>query len=342
MWNRTAARDWRRITSIVVAAGTVTASALGISSAHDHHHHHAGGGSGSAPTQPATPTPTTPTSAPAESTPAPTASAPITPAPAPTTSAPAPTTPSTSAGSTTSMPTGSVTSNGRTWVQSYAEDFSTAAAKGSVLQKYPEMDAYDGYNDTSGQGLYAPDKVLSVANGNLDFDLHSENGQPLVATILPDGYSAQTTGRVSVRYKTTKTPGYKFVGMMWPSSDDWNEGEIDWPEGDLSGDVRPVSAIPGSYDPSTEAMTFLPDDPTVVDGGQTGWHVATVEWTAEAVRFYWDDELIDTVTGAVPTTPMRVTLQAETIVHDAEVPTDASGHVLVDWVVAYRQSRSRS
>ena len=38
-----------------------------------------------------------------------------------------------------------------------------------------------------------------------------------MATILPDNYAAHTTGRVSIRYKATQTPGYKFVGMFWPS-----------------------------------------------------------------------------------------------------------------------------
>jgi len=337
MWNRTAARDWRRITSFVVAAGTVAVSALGISSAHDHqHHHHAGGDAGWSPTQPVTPTPTTPTSAPTEPTPAPTASAPITPGPAPTgsTPTPTPTTPASPAGSTSSMPTGNVTSNGRTWVQSYSEDFTTAAAKGSVLQKYPEMDAYDGYKDTSGQGLYAPDKVLSVANGNLDFDLHSENGQPLVATILPDGYSAQTTGRVSVRYKTTKTPGYKFVGMMWPSSDDWNQGEIDWPEADLGGVPRPASAVPGTY--SNGAMHFEPESEQFAPTDSTGYHVATTEWDKGAVRFYWDGKLVATTTKAVPTAPMRVTLQAETSLGGGTTPASSKGSVDIDWISIWK------
>ncbi|WP_186377231.1 glycoside hydrolase family 16 protein [Curtobacterium pusillum] len=334
MWNRTAVRDWRRITSIVVAAGTVAASALGISSAQDNHHHHAGGGSGSSPTQPATPTPTTPTSAPTESTPAPTASTPTTPTPAPTTSAPTPTTPAAPAASGTTLPKGNVTSNGRTWVQSYAEDFTTAAAKGSVLQKYPQMAAYDGYKDTSGQGLYAPDKVLSVANGNLDFDLHSENGQPLVATILPDGYSAQTTGRVSVRYKTTKTPGYKFVGMMWPSSDNWNEGEIDWPEADLGGVPRPASAVPGTY--SNGSMHFEPESEQFAPTDSTGYHVATTEWDKTAVRFYWDGKLVATTTKAVPTTPMRVTLQAETAIGEGTTPASSKGSVDIDWISIWK------
>jgi hypothetical protein len=240
------------------------------------------------------------------------------------------------------MPTGSLESEGTRWVPYLAEDFDRVAPLGELLAVYPRMSEYSGMRDTSGKGLYAPDQVVSVHDSVLDFHLHSNGSQPLVATVLPAGYRSYTHQRVSIRYRADEVPGYKFVMILWPLSGDWNEGEIDWPEGDLTGDVRPVSAIPGSYDPAKEAMTFLPEDPTVVSGGQTDWHVATVEWTADAVRFYWDDELLETVTGAVPTTPMRVTLQAETIIHDDEVPTDVSGHVLVDWVVAYRQGRSQS
>ncbi|MGG7307488.1 glycoside hydrolase family 16 protein [Curtobacterium sp. AB451] len=240
------------------------------------------------------------------------------------------------------MPTGAVESEGTRWIPYLAQDFDLDAALGDLLAVYPKMAEYSGMRDTSGKGLYAPDQVVSVHDSVLDFHLRSSGSQPLVATVLPAGYRAYTHQRVSIRYRADEVPGYKFVMILWPLSGDWNEGEIDWPEGDLTGDVRPVSAIPGSYDAETQAMTFLPEDPTVVPGGQTDWHVATVEWTADAVRFYWDDELLETVTGAVPTTPMRVTLQAETIIHDADVPEDAAGHVLVDWVVAYRQSRARS
>jgi len=229
-----------------------------------------------------------------------------------------------------SVPTGNVTSNGRTWVQTYHEDFNTPAALGKVLTAYPQMQAYDGYRDTSGLGLYSPAKVLSVSNGVLDFWLHSENGQPLVATIMPDGYDPHTTGRVSIRYRTDAATGYKFVGMLWPSSDNWNEGEIDWPEGDLGKAVRPVSAQPGTY--ANGNMTFSPAVQQFAPTDQNGWHTATTEWDKTAVRFYWDGVLVTTVTNAVPTKPMRVTLQAETFIGQGAVPTSSTGHVDIDWI----------
>lgn len=231
----------------------------------------------------------------------------------------------------TALPVGDVVSNGRTWRQAFTEDFTRPAALGTVASVYPGMGFYDGFKDTSGHGLYAPDKVLSVADGNLDFDFHSENGQPLVAAVMPDGYAPHTTVRVSIRYKTTVANGYKFVGMLWPSSDQWNDGEVDWPESlTLGAKPRPASAIPGTYANLTmkydrAAQVFAKTD-------TTEYHVATTEWDAGIIRFYWDGELVSSTTKAVPTTPMRVTLQGETWTSHGPVPTDASGQVSVDWI----------
>ncbi|MBT2501073.1 glycoside hydrolase family 16 protein [Curtobacterium sp. ISL-83] len=230
----------------------------------------------------------------------------------------------------TGLPSGSVTSNGRIWKQAYKQDFTTPAALGQFGTVYPSIGTYNGYSDTSGQGKYTPGRVLSVANGNLDFWLHSENGQPLVAAVLPDDYAPHTTGRVSIRYKTTNTDGYKFVGMMWPSSDNWNEGEIDWPEADLGGTPRPASAVPGTF--SNGGMSFQPSTQMFADSDTTSYHVATTEWDKGIVRFYWDGKLVASTTKAVPTTPFRVTLQAETAIGEGTVPASSSGHVDIDWI----------
>ncbi|MBT2503014.1 glycoside hydrolase family 16 protein [Curtobacterium sp. ISL-83] len=194
------------------------------------------------------------------------------------------------------------------------------------------MGYYDNQKDTSGQGLYSPSKVLSVADGALDFNLHSEDGQPLVAAVMPDGYAPHTYARMSIRYKTTNTDGYKFVGMLWPSSNVWNEGEIDWPEGDLGQSVRPVSHIPGSYNASTGSMAVDRTAERYTSSDTTGWHTATTEWDKGIIRFYWDGQLISSTTKAVPTTPFRVTLQAETFIGEGTVPKTTDGHVDVDWV----------
>lgn len=225
-------------------------------------------------------------------------------------------------------------SNGRAWRQSFTEDFTKPAALGDVASVYPGMGFYDGFTDTSGLGTYAPDKVLSVADGNLDFDFHTENGEPLVAAVMPDGYTPHTTARVSIRYKTTTTDGYKFVGMLWPSSDQWNDGEIDWPETlTLGAKPRPASAIPGTY--ANRTMKYDRAAQVFAKTDTTAYHIATTEWDHGIVRFYWDSELVSSTTSAVPTTPMRVTLQGETWTNRGAVPKNASGNVSVDWIAIW-------
>lgn len=231
------------------------------------------------------------------------------------------------------IPKTNVTTNGRTWKQTFRAGFDSAAPVGKFAATYPRIGLYDGFTDTTGKGKYAPSKVLSVKGGVLDFALHTEKGQPLVAAIMPDGYAPHKTGRVSIRYKTTKTQGYKFSTILWPSSDDWNEGEIDWPEADLGARPRPASAVPGSWTPL--GMRFEPGKETFAPSDSTGWHVATIEWDKGIVRFYWDGKLVSSTTKAVPTTAFRVTMQAETTTNGGAIPASAVGHVSVDWIAIW-------
>lgn len=240
--------------------------------------------------------------------------------------------------SSSTMPKGNVVSNGKTWTPVVSQDFSTPAARGTFAAKYSSSVAgYSGFKDTSGVGVYKPSAVLSVANGNLDWYLHSENGVPQVATVLPTGYTGQTYGRYAIKFRTDAVAGYKMAFMLWPTSDDWNDGEIDWPDGNLGGNAYPASAVAGSYSAS-KGMTFDgPDHSTAFTMG-TGWHTAVTEWTKGKVRWYWDGKLAGQTTKAsgVPTTPMRWTLQVETNTNQQKVAASAAGHVQVAWYVQYR------
>lgn len=238
----------------------------------------------------------------------------------------------------------SVTSNGHTYTLKYLEDFNQPAAIGSVRTQYGKMGYYDGFTDTSKLGLNAPDKVLSVHDGVLDVWLHSENGQPLVSTVLPDNYAPHTHGRFSVRMWTdvaAKGTGYKLVPLLWPTSNDWNQGEVDWPETDIGGYPSPASAVPGTlqYDEGTNSssMTFLPTKVYPAWATTAGWHVYTTQWDTEGLYFYMDGELVASITdqSKLPTNPMRYTLQFETWIGEGAVPTSTSTHVLVDWVAIW-------
>jgi len=230
----------------------------------------------------------------------------------------------------TTMPVGDL----KGWKQNFKEDFTKPAALGQVGNVYGEsLRGYDGFKDTSGNGTYAPDRVLSVANGKLNYNLHTENGKPLVATPVLNDYKGQTYGRYSIRFRADTMVGYKIAFMQWPSSDNWNEGEIDWPEGNLDGHMRPGLAVPGTL--TSSGMNFEPAKEIFSKTDATGWHVATTEWTPSGVKWFWDGELVNSTTKS-PSTDFRWTLQAETETWQARFPDPSTkGNIEVDWATSY-------
>jgi hypothetical protein len=235
---------------------------------------------------------------------------------------------------TTAMPTGDLPG----WKQTFVQDFTTPAPAGEVGAIYGmEMRGYDGFLDTSGRGLYAPDSVLSVAAGKLDYFLHTAQGKPQVAAAVPFGYAGQTYGRYSIRFRSDPLPGYKIAFMLWPTSENWNEGEIDWPEGSLNGQMYPASAIKGTF--KNGGMTFDPPVRVYSPTDSSDWHVATTEWIPGKIKWFWDGGLVGetTLPSGVPGTSFRWTLQAETEVGDgvAAPGHQTAGHLQVDWVVQY-------
>lgn len=247
-----------------------------------------------------------------------------------------------------------VVDHGKTFTWDLAQNFTVDAPLGTVRTKYPSMAYFDtasqGFRDTSNQGYWAPDKVLSVSNGVLDFNMHSEtiNGvsTPLVSCVMPDNYQFRTYGVFEVRYKTTANKkGYKFVGMFWPTNDNWNQGEIDWPEADLTETPRPANAVPGTGKDASgqpadgsavKSMSFVPPTAQYAATDSSDWHTARTVWAADGLYFYWDSALVWSTndTSVIPTKPMRIELQAETFIGEGTVPADAVGHVLVDYVAA--------
>jgi beta-glucanase (GH16 family) len=241
----------------------------------------------------------------------------------------------TSVASGVAMPTGTQTIGGQTFTPTMSEDFTKNAALGSFTSVYGKAwGGYNGVKDTSGHGLYSPDQVLSVQDSTLDWYLHSSNGQPLVAAPQPTGYTGQTYGAYSVRYRTDAVKGYKTAFLLWPTSNQWADGEIDWPDGNLGGAINPASKLVGSL---SNAFDKPAGNHPPVEG--TGWHTATFTWTPGLVQFYLDGVFVGQTsnTGGVPTKAMRWVLQVETSLDGSTPAASASGHVQVDWVVQYKQ-----
>jgi hypothetical protein len=216
------------------------------------------------------------------------------------------------------------------WRLVFQEDFATPARPGAFLSTYRNFGAYPwGWLDTSKRGHYDPG-ILSVSGGILRIHLHtSSDGVHHVAAPYPKlpGGSDQLYGRYSVRFRADPVDGYKVAWLLWPESEVWSDGEIDFPEGDLT---RTISAF----------MHYV-GNPADQDYFGTGahfasWHVATIEWSPSRVAFSFDGRVIGTSTRHVPVEPMHFVLQTETELGSEPVPSTTSGDVQLDWVSVWR------
>lgn len=212
------------------------------------------------------------------------------------------------------------------WQLVFHEDFKADARPGAFLSTYRNFGAYPwGWQDTSKRGNYDPG-ILSVSAGTLTMHLYtSQDGIHHVAAPYPKlpGGRDQLYGRYSVRFRADPVDGYKVAWLLWPESEVWSDGEIDFPEGDLT---RTITAFMHYVGAPTQQDYFG------TGAGFAGWHVATTEWSPDKVVFSFDGSVIGTSTRHVPSSPMHYVLQTETELGSAPVPSTTSGDVQVDWV----------
>jgi hypothetical protein len=223
------------------------------------------------------------------------------------------------------------------WKLAMNEDFNTPAPIGSFMTTYAKtIDSYkDGWVDTARVGTYFPSKVVSAHDGMMDYYLHTENGVHMVAAEmpkLPNGQYGQAYGRYAVRFSNDVIPGYKSAWLLWPNSESWpNDGEIDFPEANLSGSDT-INAF--SHHASANGGQDWFGSSTHMTGG---WHTAVVEWAPGSVSFSLDGAKLGTSTTMTPSTAMHWVLQTET--SPGTVPLDStSGHVYIDWVAQWSKA----
>ncbi len=215
------------------------------------------------------------------------------------------------------------------WTQIFTDDFTTDVPMGGFPGPYAnKWTGYDGFPDTAGDGEYAQ-RILSVHHGVLDMFLHSENGTPLGAAPVPSigdvQWGGQVYGRYVIRFKSDHLPGYGTGWLLWPNSGQWNDGEIDFPEGSLAGKIQGFNHCVGH----AQDKCMRVDTPASF----TQWHTATIEWRPDRLTFILDGKVVGTTTKDIPTTPMRWTLQTAT---NGPTPDPATaGHLLIDWVAIY-------
>lgn len=223
------------------------------------------------------------------------------------------------------------------WSMTFADDFDTPVRlgtfPGAVTSRW---DAYpEPWRDTSGNGLYSPQRTVSIADSTMDIWLHTEGGQHLVAAPMPKlpGGKHQLYGRYAVRFWADTIPGYKLAWLLWPESEVWpQDGEVDFPDQDLNPGAR-IHAFMHRQGATAGSDQDAYTTEVPISGA---WHVAIIEWKPDSLTFMLDGEVVGHSTQRVPNTPMRWVLQSETSLRP-EAPADATeGHVKIDWVVVWR------
>lgn len=233
------------------------------------------------------------------------------------------------------------------WTQIIAQDFTTPAPLGSFAATYPYWARYDGFLDTSrnttrpaGQvGTYNSATTTTVHDSLFDGQIFTDaNGTPQVFAITPpfqDGTTVsggQIYGRYSVRFKIDMMAQYKIAWLLWPRDNNSAEGEIDFPEANLDSTIHGYShEVNGVH--SNNAYSFNTQVNAYGD-----WHITTIEWTPNGLTFYLDGAQVGQYSGTLglPTTEMKWVLQTETWINSTAPDPATTGHVYVDWVVAYK------
>jgi len=221
------------------------------------------------------------------------------------------------------------------WHQIFTEDFLTDVPVGSFpgSEYSSQFTVYaDGTPDTAGQqgapSRYYPSKVVSVQDGILDLYLHTEDGTPMAAAILPVLPGNHLYGKYTLRFRSDVLPGFKTAWLLWPDSEHWpHDGELDFPEGQLDGTI-------GAFLHPQNGQSSSDQVPYSTDITYTSWHTASIEWTPNRVNFILDGQLIGTATTGIPHTPMHWVIQTESCLPTCPVATTA-GHLQIAWIVAY-------
>lgn len=222
------------------------------------------------------------------------------------------------------MPVGNLSG----WKQVFTDDFTTNVSGGSFPGTYAKKwTGYDGFTDSAGIGAYDVD-TISVSGGAMDIHLRTVNGKVMTAApapIVTTAWKGQTYGRYTIRFKADAVANFKAAWLLWPDSNNWNQGEVNFPEGELNSKMMGYNHC--INDPVRNCYWF--DSATQFSGG---WHTATIEWIPGKITFNVDGKTGST-TSNVPSVPLHWVLQTET--SGGRPSSSASGHILIDWVSVY-------
>lgn len=227
-----------------------------------------------------------------------------------------------------------------------SQDFSTDAALGSFGSVYSGWNGYDGGRSDASGTNWGSTTSMSVSSGVLRMRCFVPGGNvaniqaPALTPVTP-GLTAhqmgQLYGKFTIRFKTTldagSAKGFKVAFLMWPTSDVWNEGELDFPEANLNGPIGYSTHYIGH--PADNEWGY-----TSVQMADGNWHTATIHWEPTSIQFELDGAVVASYTdpAVIPTTRMRWDLQTEKSTDGTAVATNADGSIYIDWVVQYKKN----
>jgi hypothetical protein len=215
---------------------------------------------------------------------------------------------------TTEAPVGNVGD----FTQTYIENFDTpAAANGPFAATY--ANAWQPYADGSG-GRYWSGSQISAHDGYMDVTLDGVHGAA-GAFGTPTGAWDHVGGKFTIRARAIGGDTNGASVMLWPTSNVWSDGEVNYPEGnfDKNTGLNQHSMQPGLEDTKQSYNTEV---------SWRDWHTYSIEWIpGKSVKYFLDGVLIQTITENVPTTPHRYMFQVGN--------WGAPGHFDVDWVTTY-------
>ena len=164
--------------------------------------------------------------------------------------------------------------------------------------------AYPDHWEGNFGGRYRFSTGASVHDGLLDVRIERADGDPGGAAWIwkhpdnptdPHGF---VYGAVEQRVRVVgDLTGYGSASLLWPDSNVWAEGEIDFPEGDFGKTSAAYHHCVG--DPKRNCSVFETGTPW------TDWHTYRIEWTPDGTRYYIDGRLLGTNTTSTPTRPMH-------------------------------------
>jgi hypothetical protein len=200
--------------------------------------------------------------------------------------------------------------------------FDTPAAAGAVDNVYAQKILV--YADSS----QYKQANLSAHDGKLDVKLDGKTGAAFYFRPTPTT-KGMTYGRYVVSFQVEQASGGSAGFVLWPNSNVWSHGEIDFPEGwydsPLVGWHHTTDAGQCASAPGCNEAIKIP-----ASGSWRDRHVMDLRWTPTSVSYYLDGQLLKTVDRLLPVGDHRLTIQA------AATTNSKPGHLNLYDVAVYR------